>query len=154
MGPAWGPPGSCRPQMGPMLVPWIPLSGWLLMPICHQGIRNHDIDDADWTGPCLPRPGISSQCWELIDRKCIYISIISYINSAWLRLLVLFGLYMAFILSMSMLDGSIQTQFPVDMMPQQVTGRWQLGHWVIKNIENDNGKGQGTTSILRLSSHV
>ena len=23
MGPIWGPPGSCRPQMGPMLAPWI-----------------------------------------------------------------------------------------------------------------------------------
>ena len=28
MGPIWGPPGSCRPQMGPMLAPWILLSGW------------------------------------------------------------------------------------------------------------------------------
>ena len=27
MGPAWGPPGSCRPQMGPMLAPWTLLSG-------------------------------------------------------------------------------------------------------------------------------
>ena len=27
MGPTWGPPGSCRPQMGPMLVPWTLLSG-------------------------------------------------------------------------------------------------------------------------------
>ena len=27
MGPTWGPPGSCRPQMGPMLVPWTVLSG-------------------------------------------------------------------------------------------------------------------------------
>ena len=27
MGPIWGPPGSCRPQMGPMLVPWTLLSG-------------------------------------------------------------------------------------------------------------------------------
>ena len=27
MGPTWGPPGSCRPQMGPMLAPWILLSG-------------------------------------------------------------------------------------------------------------------------------
>ena len=26
MGPTWGPPGSCRPQMGPMLAPWILLS--------------------------------------------------------------------------------------------------------------------------------
>ena len=27
MGPAWGPPGSCRPQMCPMLTPWTLLSG-------------------------------------------------------------------------------------------------------------------------------
>ena len=29
MGPTWGPPGSCRPQMGPMLAPWTLLSGHL-----------------------------------------------------------------------------------------------------------------------------
>ena len=29
MGPTWGPPGSCRPQMGPMLAPWTLLSGEL-----------------------------------------------------------------------------------------------------------------------------
>ena len=27
MGPTWGPPGSFRPQMGPMLAPWTLLSG-------------------------------------------------------------------------------------------------------------------------------
>ena len=27
MGPTWGSPGSCRPQMGPMLAPWTLLSG-------------------------------------------------------------------------------------------------------------------------------
>ena len=27
MGPTWGPPGSCRPQMGLMLAPWTLLSG-------------------------------------------------------------------------------------------------------------------------------
>ena len=27
MGPIWGPLGSCRPQMGPMLAPWTLLSG-------------------------------------------------------------------------------------------------------------------------------
>ena len=27
MGPTWGPPGSCRPQVGPMLAPWTLLSG-------------------------------------------------------------------------------------------------------------------------------
>ena len=36
MGPTWGPPGSCRPQMGPMLAPWTLLSGkWYL------AIRSH-----------------------------------------------------------------------------------------------------------------
>ena len=29
MGPTWGPPGSCRPQMGPMLASWTLLSGTL-----------------------------------------------------------------------------------------------------------------------------
>ena len=28
MGPTWGPSGSCRPQVGPMLAPWTLLSGW------------------------------------------------------------------------------------------------------------------------------
>ena len=28
IGPKWGPPGSCRPQMGPMLAPWTLLSGY------------------------------------------------------------------------------------------------------------------------------
>ena len=28
MGPTWGPPGSCRPQMGPMMAPWALLSGY------------------------------------------------------------------------------------------------------------------------------
>ena len=29
MGPTWDPPGSCQPQMGPMLAPWTLLSGVL-----------------------------------------------------------------------------------------------------------------------------
>ena len=29
IGQTWGPPGSCRPQMGPMLAPWTLLSGHL-----------------------------------------------------------------------------------------------------------------------------
>ena len=28
MRPTWGPPGSCRPQMGPILAPWTLLSGY------------------------------------------------------------------------------------------------------------------------------
>ena len=30
MGPTWGPPGSCRPQIGPMLSPWTLLSWYVL----------------------------------------------------------------------------------------------------------------------------
>ena len=33
MGPTWGPPGSCRPQMGPMLAPWTLLSGCIHCPL-------------------------------------------------------------------------------------------------------------------------
>ena len=32
VGPTWGPPGSCRPQMGPMLAPWTLLLGELQWP--------------------------------------------------------------------------------------------------------------------------
>ena len=37
MGPTWGPPGSCRPQMGPMLVPWTLLLGMLT---CRRNIMD------------------------------------------------------------------------------------------------------------------
>ena len=30
MGPTWGPPGSCQPQMGPMLAPWTLLLGTIM----------------------------------------------------------------------------------------------------------------------------
>ena len=49
MGPTWGPPGSCRPQMGPMLAPWTLLSGFGsdngLAPNRHQSII--------WNNACL-----------------------------------------------------------------------------------------------------
>ena len=39
MGPTWGPPGSCRPQMDPMLVPWTLLSGMTADGMVKQGAR-------------------------------------------------------------------------------------------------------------------
>ena len=37
--PTWGPPGSCRPQVGPMLAPWTLLSGYHdVIPCAH--LRN------------------------------------------------------------------------------------------------------------------
>ena len=38
MGPIWGPPGSCRPQMGPMLAPWTLLSGMSLLWFADTGL--------------------------------------------------------------------------------------------------------------------
>ena len=29
IGPTWGPPGSCQPQMGPIMAPWTLLSGYI-----------------------------------------------------------------------------------------------------------------------------
>ena len=42
--PIWGPPGSCRPQMGPMMAPWTLLSGML-------HISNHS-SPAWWMEEC------------------------------------------------------------------------------------------------------
>ena len=39
MGPTWGPPGSCRPQMSPMLAPWTLLSCFI--------IRKYPKEDAE-----------------------------------------------------------------------------------------------------------
>ena len=40
MGPTWGPPGFCRPQMGPMLAPLTLLSGSRCYGKWHQSIHN------------------------------------------------------------------------------------------------------------------
>ena len=59
MGPTWGPPGSCRPQMGPMLAPWTLLSG---MP---QRLQ--------WISRLSPRQtlGFSDATWSLFASKII-----------------------------------------------------------------------------------
>ena len=58
MGPTWGPPGSCRPQMGPMLAPWTLLSGTLLCQLMFTFIW------CQWNSP--------TPCQSII---CIYIYI-------------------------------------------------------------------------------
>ena len=47
MGSTWGPPGSCRPQMGPMLAPWVLLSG---IQEDHFGTRTHWSLMMSWYG--------------------------------------------------------------------------------------------------------
>ena len=43
MGPTWGPPGSCRPQIGPMLAPWTLLSGMLMLDIVLRKDNSYDV---------------------------------------------------------------------------------------------------------------
>ena len=75
MGPTWGPPGSCRPQMGPMSVPWTFLLGKVAWDLWNRTIRSV---------PCmlmailfhkegfqLPLP---SQCWDIIRYLYFYVS--------------------------------------------------------------------------------
>ena len=48
MGSTWGPPGSCRPQMGPMLAPWTLLSETLPLrltrKLCMQAVKPNGVD--------------------------------------------------------------------------------------------------------------
>ena len=41
MGPTWSPPGSCRPQMGPMLAPWTLLSMKSVLALRRDPSRRH-----------------------------------------------------------------------------------------------------------------
>ena len=60
MGPTWGPPGSCRPQMGPMLTPCTLLSGMLLKMWDKQYIVIY------WTRFQQPP---SAQYWKIIETR-------------------------------------------------------------------------------------
>ena len=50
MGPPWGPPGFCRPQMGPMLAPWTLLSGYLY----HHQSQHMTDNEAPTRFSCIP----------------------------------------------------------------------------------------------------
>ena len=55
MGPSWVPPGSCRPQMGPMLAPWTLLSGI---------VRRIDISKSR---DSLFNPSCRFKIWQAVD---------------------------------------------------------------------------------------
>ena len=54
VGPTWGPPGSWRPQMGPMLAPWTLLSG--ITSVSLTSSRTRDIRSVYYTALCIRRP--------------------------------------------------------------------------------------------------
>ena len=59
MGPTWGPPGSCRPQMGPMLALWTLLSGTLCAAL--------------YIGVCLWEAGNDSLLWDIFYKHWVSI---------------------------------------------------------------------------------
>ena len=71
MGPTWGPPGSCRPQMGPILAQWTLLSGWCLIvsPCWTEGFKSQP---PDWRNKTVPK--------ELCDRTLLQEGRIDYKN--------------------------------------------------------------------------
>ena len=57
MGPTWGPPGSCRPQTGPMLAPWTLHLGWLFVYFLTYRIlwtTKHELSTSSRTRPVYP----------------------------------------------------------------------------------------------------
>ena len=85
-----GPPGPCRPQMGPMLAPWILQSGTLMC--------------AKWAHLCTP--GLVAHGW--IWFLCVEIDV-DYMQSIFLKILTLFCY--AF-LWLSVLHGCIWSIYP------------------------------------------
>ena len=78
MGPTWGPPGSCRPQMGPMLAPWTLLSGVLPHFISHSRLvyailalyqfSEHTTTESINTRPCYLNEVDGSACPTRSDK--------------------------------------------------------------------------------------
>ena len=55
MGPTWGPSGSCRTQMGPMLAPWTLLSGVYFIMFSSWDLRkSHDYNFCQILGKLIP----------------------------------------------------------------------------------------------------
>ena len=68
MGPIWGPPGSCRPQMGPMLAPWTLLWGKVSKLHVVTSVRGiHGV-----TGGCLSQRASNAESTSLSCRQHVF----------------------------------------------------------------------------------
>ena len=87
IGPTWGPPGSCRPQMGPMLAPWTLLSG--ILPVTDSS--------PDWPYNTVlflpPSNTFSPLVWSfLLSNNCSFlftraITFKVWINTPWINMM-------------------------------------------------------------------
>ena len=69
MGPTWGPPGSCRPQMGPMLALWTLLSGYVIIYTEIYGMQIDASTTMQCTWTVLIRGGLTH--WGQVTHICI-----------------------------------------------------------------------------------
>ena len=72
MGPTWVPPGSCRPQMGPMLAPWTLLSGFTKVKTSMQSFMSKL-----FSKPYAHVQLINAQCYIFLLHQLILMTIIS-----------------------------------------------------------------------------
>ena len=81
MGPTWVPPGSCRPQLGPMLASWTLISGKLMFCVSVSHTWWYAVVLSN--GIVLLAPSIfpvySVNCWQLV--KMVIILQTAYNNS-------------------------------------------------------------------------
>ena len=84
MGPTWGPPGSCRPQMGPMLAPWTLLSGNNLI-CCQSTRRPRHVCLIAVYNHLIEKQTVSHWDWHLTQRNAtVYVSIWSNFFMQWI----------------------------------------------------------------------
>ena len=98
MGPTWGPPGSCWPEMGTMLVPWTSLSGMLInWPLGDVVVISKVKSSNTCYGLCswlFPVKLFSGEChWKLLMKKSTLILVTAwccqarnhYLSQCWPR---------------------------------------------------------------------
>ena len=73
-GPTWGPHGSCRPQMGPRLVTWTWLSGYISSHLVSDKLHFHKNVARNTITQCNQVHGMKPVCvrLNLKMRKCIH----------------------------------------------------------------------------------
>ena len=73
MGPTWGPPGSCRPQMGPMLAPWTDIAQPAAVTTCCEYFREN--------GRCYNRRRIIISASRCPEPPAVYKANTTYVDA-------------------------------------------------------------------------
>ena len=85
----WGPPGSCRPQMGPMMAPWTLLSGLVLTWrnfYCANYCRilpNNLVHGSHWVLLWFRNGCSYSQSQQTVQKSCAYFMVYTAFQAIW-----------------------------------------------------------------------